>query len=109
MVVAGVIVAVLAAGLLAFALQRGIEDMVRFALQCGLCFALYRGQRWARWVLGALLAAGALVLSVYVGNTEPVAMHMPALIYALLVIDAVGAIILLNPKLLTRYFAGKPG
>ena len=103
--VVSLIAAIISAGLMAFLLRRGIEDIVRFALQCALCFALYRGKRWAR----GLLAARAIVLSVYVGGTEAAAMRMPALIYALLAIDAIGAIILLNPKLLTRYFAGRPG
>lgn len=107
--VLSLIAAIISAGVMAFLLRRGIEDIVRFALQCALCFALYRGKRWARWILGGLLAAGAIVLSVYVGGTEAAAMRMPALIYALLAIDAIGAIILLNPKLLTRYFAGRPG
>lgn len=35
-----------------------IEDAIRFLLSIALCYFLYQGQGWARWVLGVLLALG---------------------------------------------------
>lgn len=103
------IAAFLLGGAASFLIQRGIEDVVRFTLQCALCFAVYRGRRWARWILGGLMAVSAMVLSVYVSETVPAAMRMPALIYALLGIYAVGAIVLLNPMLLRQHFRPDSG
>jgi hypothetical protein len=44
----------------------GTQEVVRFALNCVLCFFLYKGLNWARVTMGvlALLAAGVAIFYV---------------------------------------------
>lgn len=45
-------------------LQPGTPSGIRFALSAALCWFLYKGANWARWVMGVLCALGGLA-SVY--------------------------------------------
>ncbi|MBD2092544.1 hypothetical protein H6F67_22095 [Microcoleus sp. FACHB-1515] len=38
-----------------------VKDGIRFVLTIALCYFLYQGQGWAKWVLGILLALGGFL------------------------------------------------
>ncbi len=42
-------------------LPLNLEVVVRLTLEAGLCYCVYKGYSWARWVAGILFALGAIL------------------------------------------------
>ncbi len=55
-----IIVGFLLIPLFSVLLQPDVKSGIRFAISATLCWFLYKGASWARWVMGVLCALGGL-------------------------------------------------
>lgn len=98
-----VIAIILFVAALSILLQPDAPSVVRFFLTCILCWFLYKGRNWARWVF-AILVVLAVVLVMFAVITIP----MPPIGYVILgaLISVYGGtlVALFHPKLGAPYF-----
>lgn len=62
-------------GLLAISLVTSLiepdaKDFVRVAIECVLCWYLWKGANWARWIVGVLAAGACVMLTVFIARTS---------------------------------------
>ena len=80
-----------------------MKDIVRFAITCVLCWFLYKGKNWARWVFGILFGLAGL-FSLYAFFALPLESNVKTVIGAMSVFYTVSPIILFTPKIIGPYF-----
>ncbi|MGG6298168.1 hypothetical protein ACQ4M4_27560 [Leptolyngbya sp. AN02str] len=84
-----------------------LRQGIRFALTLLLCFALFQGCNWARWVSGALLGVGclgAVVAGILLLQTTPLAV---ALFFLGQIYAGCACILFVVPSV-CQFFAGTP-
>ena len=79
------------------------KDIVRFFLNCVLCWFLFKGKNWARWIMVILLTlAGTMVFFVMV--TSPQDMEKAIVLYVVSFSYLVSAALLVFSKAVAGYF-----
>ena len=79
------------------------KDVVRFLLIVLLCWFLWRGAGWARWVLGVLAAIALIVAGISILRT-PFQIETIVILAAMLLFYGFAAFVLLSGKWVRPHF-----
>jgi hypothetical protein len=83
------------------------KDFVRFLLECVLCWYLWKGANWARWVVSVLAAVACVMLAVS-ALRAPVQGAAAAVVIAIALFNGFAAYVLLSRKWVAAHFRTEP-
>lgn len=105
------LVLVLIAGLLALSLASSfiepvVADFFRFPIECVMCWYLWKGANWARWLTGILAALACILLTVPVLQAS-LHIEAAALLVVLALFHGFAAYVLLTRKWVAAHFTSR--
>lgn len=103
-IVISVIAVVLVFSVLSWLPSPDAKDIGRFFVNCVLCWFLFKGKNWARWILVVLLAVGGsmVALAIAAGQTS---IEKAIVLYVMSFSYLVSAGLLALSKSVARYFS----
>ena len=106
-IVISVIVVILVLSILSWGSPPDAKDIGRFLVNCALCWFLFKGKNWARWVLVVLLAAAGGIAAVGILNGQS-SIEKAIVLYVMSFAYLASAGLLTFPKSVATYFSA-PG
>lgn len=80
------------------------KDIVRLLLNCVLCWFLYKGVNWSRWIMAVLSLLASGVAAIAVINLSNLTVASLGLV-VMLVFYSVSAYILISQKFIKKHFS----
>lgn len=88
-------------------LEPDARDLVRGPLECALCWYLWKGANWARWIAGVLAAGACVMLTVSVLHSS-MQVEAVVVLVVLALFYGLAGYVLLSRKWVATHFRTEP-